>query len=239
MSTVDGQYSATGKLPAGTTLLLRVNGRSGVAADATGVALNVTVTDPLAAGFITVYPCGDRPNASTVNFTLGATVANSVIAGVSAEGQVCLYTSATTDLVVDVGGYSPANSDYYAVIPGSLLETRSAEGLGTVDGAFSGIGQLQAGSTVKLAVNGRANLHSAAIAATLNVTVTDPLAAGFITVYPCGERPNTSNVNFTRGETVANSVIAGVSTDGYVCLYTSASTDLIVDVGGYINEMSK
>jgi hypothetical protein len=44
-------------------------------------------------------------------------------------------------------------------------------------------------------------------AVSLNVTVTDPVGPGFVTVYPCGERPLASNVNFTSGQTVPNAVI--------------------------------
>ena len=59
------------------------------------VVLNVTVTDPTAAGFITVYPCGiDTPLASNLNYKDGGTVANAVIAKVGNDGKVCLFNSA-------------------------------------------------------------------------------------------------------------------------------------------------
>ena len=78
----------------------------GVAVDASAVVLNVTVTEPVGAGFVTVFPCGSpRPLASNVNFVAGATVANSVVSGVGAGGRVCLFTSAQTQLVVDVNGF--------------------------------------------------------------------------------------------------------------------------------------
>ena len=52
-----------------TTLPLQVTGRGAVPGDATAVVLNVTVTQPLGSGFVTVYPCGDpRPLASNLNF---------------------------------------------------------------------------------------------------------------------------------------------------------------------------
>jgi hypothetical protein len=65
----------------------------------------------------------------------------------------------------------------------------------------------------------------------LNVTVDQPSAAGFLTVYRCGtSTPNASNVNFSAGQTTANSVTVSVGTNGKVCVYSSSSTQLIVDV---------
>jgi len=77
-----------------------------VVGDAAAVVLNVTVTDPQASGFVTVYPCGsERPNASSLNYVAGATVANAVVVKVGDGGQVCLFSQAATDLIADVNGY--------------------------------------------------------------------------------------------------------------------------------------
>jgi hypothetical protein len=71
--------------------------------------MNVTVTGPNAAGYITVFPCGEpQPNASTVNYVAGSTVANSVISKLGTGGKVCLFTLAATHLIVDVGGFEEA-----------------------------------------------------------------------------------------------------------------------------------
>ena len=87
---------------------LAVAGRGGVALNASAVVLNVTVTDPVGDGFVTVYPCGSpRPNASNVNFAAGATVANSVVSGVGGGGRVCIFTMVDTHVLVDVNGYFP------------------------------------------------------------------------------------------------------------------------------------
>jgi hypothetical protein len=47
-------------------------------------------------------------------------------------------------------------------------------------------------------------------------------------------RPNASNVNFVSGDTVANSVIAPVSSDGKVCFYVFGKAHLLADISGYI-----
>jgi hypothetical protein len=104
--TSDGQQAGTGLVPSGGSLQLRVTGRAGVPTDASAVVLNVTAVAPLGAGHVTVHPTGtSRPNASNVNYYPAHTTANTVIAGVGAGGDSCVFTHATTHFVVDVAGY--------------------------------------------------------------------------------------------------------------------------------------
>src|SRR4029077_285746 len=103
LSTVDHRFEGSGAVAAGSVLELQVGGRGGVVPDAVSAILNVTVTDPVAPGFLTVFPCGDpQPNASSVNYVANATVANSVITKIGTGGRVCLFSLASTHLIVDV-----------------------------------------------------------------------------------------------------------------------------------------
>ena len=89
-----------------TVLTVHVAGVAGVpTTDVGAVSLNVTVTNPVGPGFVTVYPCGERPLASNVNFTSGQTVPNAVITPISSAGDVCFYAHADTDLIADVNGW--------------------------------------------------------------------------------------------------------------------------------------
>ncbi len=109
-STVDGQGLGAGLAAAGSVTEIQVTGRAGVPADAAAVALNVTVTDAQAAGYVTVFPCGSpRPTASTLNFVTGSTIPNGAIAKIGVNGKVCLYANNATDLIADVTGYFPAS----------------------------------------------------------------------------------------------------------------------------------
>ena len=93
----------------GSVLRVKVAGAAGVPATGVGaVSLNVTVVGPSGAGFVTVFPCGTRPNASNLNFVAGQTVPNAVIAPLSAAGEVCVFSSVDTDLLADVNGYFAA-----------------------------------------------------------------------------------------------------------------------------------
>jgi hypothetical protein len=237
-ATIDHFDEGGGPVPAGTIFALIVTGRGGVPVDATSVVLNVTATKPMTDGFVTVFPCGgQRPLASNVNFAAGATVANAVITKVGGGRSVCLFNSTPMDLVVDVTAFAPpAAVRLSGIVPARLLETRSGPDLTTADRQYEGLGAVTAGGTVQLPIAGRGGTPVDADAAILNLTVTNPATAGFVTVYPCGgDQPTASNVNFVAGATVADAVLAKLGSNGSVCVFTSASTDLVVDVTGYLS----
>jgi len=84
-------------------------GRCGIPASARVVAVNLTVTEPTAAGHLILYPAGEAvPLASTVNYAAGQTRANNAIAGLSPAGALairCGQASGTAHVVLDVTGY--------------------------------------------------------------------------------------------------------------------------------------
>lgn len=232
-STVDGLFVGGGPMAAGSTLELTVAGRGGVPADAVAVTLNVTVTDPQAAGYLTVYPCGSaQPTASNLNYATGTTIPNAVVSKVGTGGTVCVFAQQPLHLVVDVNGAFPPTTTYSAINPARVLDTRSAGA--TVDALQQGTGPVAAGSVTTVQLTGRAGVPADATAAVLNVTVTEPASAGYATVYPCGSEPPTaSNLNYTTGLTIPDLVIAKLGTGGSVCIFTQAATHLIVDALGY------
>ena len=231
--TFDGQQQGIGQLAGGSVTTVQITGRATVPADASAIVLNVTVTDPQAPGFATVFPCGSAiPNASNVNYDVGATVANLIASKIGDGGAVCVYTSQGIDLIVDVAGYFPAGASYSSLVPARLLDTRATGS--TIDGQFVGGGAREAGEVTELTVTNRGGVPAGAGTVVLNVTVTEPSGAGYVTVYPCGvNTPLASNLNFEAGTTAANAVIVKVGNDGKVCLFSSRSTQLIVDVNGY------
>ena len=205
------------------------------APDATAVALNVTAVGATVDGHVTVYPCGaDQPTASNLNFTTGAVIPNAVIAKIGAGGKVCLFASAATHLVVDVSAYYPPRSSFVSMRPSRMMDTRTQDGSPTIDGLQYRTGLRAAGSVTELAMTGRAGIPVTAKSVVLNLTVTKPARAGFVTVFACGgPRPNASNINFSADSTVANLVVAKIGMTGSVCLYTSVDTHLVVDVTNY------
>jgi hypothetical protein len=104
---------------------LQVTGVDGVPdGDVAAVSLNVTVTEPDASGFLTVYPCGERKVVSSLNYVAGQTVPNAVIAPVSPRGTVCFYAQRSTHLLADVNGWFAAGSGYTALDPVRVFDTR-------------------------------------------------------------------------------------------------------------------
>ena len=234
--TIDGKSQGIGRRTAGTVTELTVTGRGGVPADADAVFLNVTAVSPAAAGYLTVYPCGTtRPLASNVNYTTGQVIPNAVLAKIGTDGKVCIFTLAATDIVIDVNGYVPDGASPSTVVPARVLETRSGAAYQTIDGKSQGIGRRTAGTVTELTVTGRGGVPADADAVFLNVTAVSPAAAGYLTVYPCGTtRPLASNVNYTTGQVIPNAVLAKIGTDGKVCIFTLAATDIVIDVNGSV-----
>ena len=230
-STVDGVDAGGGAF--GGVRSFQVTGRGGVPASGVGaVVVNVTVTAPVGAGYVTVFPAGDsRPEASNVNFSAGETVANSVVAKVGAGGEISVYASTGAEVLIDVLAYFLSGSDYSGLSPARLVDTRpgrsTVDGLDAGGGAFGGVRSFQ--------VTGRGGVPASGVGAVVvNVTVTAPVGAGYVTVFPAGDsRPNASNVNFSAGETVANSVIAKVGAGGEISVYASTGAEVLIDVLGY------
>jgi hypothetical protein len=224
------------QITAGGELKVRLAGLAGVPTFGAGaVSLNVTVTNPTAAGYVTVHPCGPRPDASNLNYAAGQTVANAVIAPLSANGELCFYSRATTDLVADVNGWFRADNGFHPLTPLRVFDSRPSEPQGAVAITKQRYGGAQ---IVTLQAADVPGVESDAAALSLNITATQPGGAGYATVYPCGDRPLASNLNFAAGETVPNAVIAPVSGDGSVCFYASTDTHLIADINGYFDSSS-
>ena len=147
--TVDGDFLGVGRSGAGKVVEFKVTGRGGVDADASAVFLNVVAVFPTGPGFLTVFPCGvTPPKAANVNYGGGDVIGNAVVSKIGTGGKVCIFSSADTDLVVDVNGFVPAGVSVNAVAPARLAETRQPTAdIKTVDGKFLGQGQIGAGKT--------------------------------------------------------------------------------------------
>jgi peptidoglycan hydrolase-like protein with peptidoglycan-binding domain len=99
--------------------------------DATALAMNLTIVNPSGQGYATVWPCGaNRPLASNVNFVLGRTRANSVVAPIGADGTVCIYVHKDSHVVVDVAGWFRGGEDpaFAGAVPERLVDTRASLG---------------------------------------------------------------------------------------------------------------
>ena len=198
--------------------------------DATAVSLNVTVTEPDQPGFVTVYPCGTLPTASSLNFVAGQTVPNAVLAPISGRGTVCFHSNTRAHLLADVNGWFEAGSGYTSLTPQRVFDTRPDEP------AVLNVGRTKIGPGRILEIDVRslaAVPDSGVSAVSLNVTATQPDGSGFVTVYPCGTLREVSSLNFVAGQTTPNAVIAPLSPTGTVCFYSNVPTHLLADINGW------
>jgi hypothetical protein len=240
LDTRDGTGGRSGPIGAGTSIDVQVTGRGGVpSTGVSSVVVNVTVTQPSAAGFLTLYPAGSAlPLASSLDFTPGQTVPNLVVVKLGTGGRVATFNSAGgTHVIFDVAGWysdSPAGDSgrYRPLVPARILDTRDGTGGGT---------RLGPGASLDLQVTGRGGVPaSGAEAAVLDVVATSTTATSFLTAYPTGAaRPLASNLNFDAGQTVSNRAMVKLGTGGRVTIFNLAgATDVIVDVSGWYTDAS-
>ncbi len=104
--------------------------------------------------------------------------------------------------------------------PCRLFDARHTPDLGRIDA-----------DTWRIKVTGRCGVPASARAVAISLVATGTTAPGFVTVSPAGSpRPDASNLNYERGNTVANSAVVKLGPSGSIDIYTSARADVIVDV---------
>jgi hypothetical protein len=214
-----------------------INGVAGPlpAAGVSAVALNVTVTGPTQAGWVTVYPANaSQPLASNLNFVAGQTIANSVVVGVDSNGRIRVHNArGVTHVIIDVVGYYsdgtlPRATRYNgAVSPTRILDTRGGPSIPSEP--------LTHNETRIIDVAGEAGVPLDATAVVLNVTAVLPSEAGWFTVFPNGaSMPATSSLNFAPGGVVPNLVTVAIGTGGDIKLNNArGTTHAVIDVIGW------
>ncbi len=230
--------SPIGALPRQGIVDLVVTGVGGVPGAATAVAINLTVTDTVADGFVQALPFlrTTYGASSTLNVpAAGVTRANFAIVPIGVDGKISVFDVPGGNVIVDVLGYfSPvagsgqsAGGRFVAIDPVRTLDTRTPN-------------LVPAGWVAHKPGNESVVVPSAAVvpagvsALVLNVTSTGAATAGFLRAQPTGTTPGSSTVNFTAAVDASNSVIVPVGTDGTVSVYTNTASHIVVDITGYI-----
>jgi hypothetical protein len=211
---------------------LPVAGAAGlpVAANISSVIINVTLSGPTQATFLTAYPGGARPNASNLNVQAGAVQPNRVAVKLAGDGSVSIFLSdGNADVIVDVNGWFGTASGgtgvlYHGVVPARIYDSRGA-------------GQTMLGpdSTRALQIRGQGGVPTGATAVVSNVAVTDSNAGSVMIIYPTdAARPLASDLNWPTAATIPNLVVVKIGTDGQVAFYNAVgSTNFVVDVSGW------
>lgn len=217
------------KMLGGVTKRIQVAGTAGIPADATALSANFTAVNPTGTGYLTVYNCtAGRPTAATLTYYAGEVTPNAGLFPLGPDGELCLYSPRTTDLVIDVTGYFR---------PSSMLRYEGLEGRPLLNTAtkLNSVGRMRGGQTIAVnVVKAGVGVPAGAAAVAVNITGIRPDRNSYITAYPCGvARPLVANLNPTVGTTKQNFAIVPLSPSGAMCLYTLRALHLKVDVLGY------
>jgi hypothetical protein len=209
-------------------------------------AMNVTVVPHGGLGALTVYPTGvPTPLVSTLNSYDGRVKSNyALVAGGVGTGDVSVWASNATDVILDVSGYfvqAPATGPsmlYTPVTPCRLIDTRNSTG--PLGGPY-----LSAGKPRSFSLAGQCGLPDLSNGGVLSVNVTAVPRSGtlgYLTVWGTSETENTtpisSTLNAPTGTVVANAAFLTINpgTDTSISAYAYNDTDLIVDVTGFFSE---
>jgi uncharacterized repeat protein (TIGR03803 family) len=212
-------------------------GTCGTLASAAAYSMNVSVVPNGPLGYLTVWPAGQpRPLASTLNSLDGRIKANAAIIPAGAGGDISVYATNTTNVIVDVNGYfapvSGSTLAFYPLPPCRVADTRHSSyppGLGP---PFLTGGQERAFPILNATT---CNIPPTGVAAySLNFSVVPHGSLFYMTVWPTGQtRPVVSTLNDIPGQIIANAAIVVAGTTGEVSVYPTNDTDLIIDINGY------
>ena len=233
------EHGGAGPIQGGTHQDFAISGAGncGVFASAAAYSMNVSVVPNGYLGYLTVWPAGQpQPLVSTLNSLDGRIKANAAIIPAGGGGDISVYATNTTNVIVDVNGYfapvSGSTLAFYPLTPCRVADTRHdtyPPGLGP---PFLNAGQERAFPILDAVT---CNIPSSGVAAySLNFSVVPHGSLFYMTVWPTGEtRPTVSTLNDIPGQIIANAAIVVAGTGGDVSVYPTNDTDLIIDINGY------
>jgi YVTN family beta-propeller protein len=194
-------------------------------AGALAYSLNFTAVPKGPLGYLTTWPAGqNQPGVSTLNALTGTITANAAIVQAGSGGDIDVFVSNDSDVVIDINGYfasAPQGGlSLYATAPCRAVDTRKTTGL------FSG-------TIAANVVGSPCGLASVAQAFVLNATVVPPGGLGYLTLWADGQtRPGVSTLNAIDGAITSNMAIVP-TTNGLIDAFASNPTQLILDSSSY------
>jgi hypothetical protein len=198
-----------------------------IPSSAAAYSLNFSVVPHGGLGYLTVWPTGQsQPLVSTLNDLPGTIIANAAIVPAGTGGDVSVYPSSDTDLVIDINGYfaptAPNGLSLYAATPCRVIDTR------LLGPPFSGT--LSPPVDV---VDSACGLLATAQAYVFNATVVPAGGLGYLTLWPDGaNQPLVSTLNALDGS-ITNNMAIVPSTNGKVDAFASGITQLVLDISSY------
>ncbi|HEX9003146.1 MAG TPA: putative Ig domain-containing protein, partial [Blastocatellia bacterium] len=236
-------------------LLSPCNGIPNDAVVLVGNATTVFPQAPLGSGYLTIYPSdAARPTVASSNYGNNDIVNGPFAVKLGADGAFKVYTFSTTHLVIDISGYysaSPSDANGAGLLfnpllkPMRLLETRADFPGFPLTGCYrpnapiaGGTGGIRTQQVWGTCSDQPITIPNVARAVAGNVTVINPVGAGFGTFFPgdVGTAPTVATTNYPFPVVFGYNrhYFAGLSpTDGTFKILTQFTSDYIVDVSGY------
>ena len=127
--------------------------------------------------------------------------------------------------------YTSLNASHLITVrPFRAVDTRTTAGRATIlnrSGNLDSAGRLIGSHTIEIDLGDEVFQGTAVYA---NLTVTQPVASGYLTLWPSGTRPGTSTLNYLAGQTVANFCVSGLSSMDTLRIYAQRTTHVLLDV---------
>jgi hypothetical protein len=132
--------------------------------------------------------------------------------------------------LTDIAGTPPVGALFYTVPPCRAVDTRNPTG------PYGGPA-MAANSDRTFALGGQCGIPTTAKAVSLNLTVTQPSAAGTLRLYPGGTPlPVSTAINYRAAQTRANNEASPLGSSGSLavhCDQSAGNVQVIIDVNGY------
>jgi hypothetical protein len=215
-----------------------------IPAGALAIVGNATTVGPQAGGYLTLFPANAaQPLVASSNYNAGQVVNGPFSVGLAPTGEFNIFSFATTHLVVDVLGYysTEANDVNGAGLlfnplpkPVRLLETRANQAVGCYLPGLPLSSGVENTQPARGACDG-VTIPANALGVVGNATVVTPNAAGYLTLWPSTAlRPLVATANYNAGDIGNRHFIVGLGAgDGAFKLFSSATTELVIDLSGY------
>lgn len=123
--------------------------------------------------------------------------------------------------------------NYYTITPCRVVDTRDLQGPYGGPILTSGVPRL-------FTIEGQCGIPSTADSVSVNVTIVSPTSGGHLALYPGDQTPpQTSTINFGRGQSRANNAIVPMAADGTISVRPvvlgNGQVHLVIDVNGYFD----
>jgi hypothetical protein len=205
-------------------------------ADATAIAINVTTGR--GAGLVTAYGCGaPRPLVLTVNPRADSARQNFAIVPLLPNKGLCLFSLNNLAIRVDAVGYFSTGAGTHLSPAVVTRITDTADTLQPMMNLGASASTIPAGATRTLQLAGQRGLPADVTAVELSVTASQQSAAGTLTVWggDCSVQPAVATVTFPANANVTNTAQVDLGTTGTLCVRSTASTRVTIDVHGWWN----